>query len=116
MLTETLVGPVKLVTHRERPDGSDALSFPSGHAAITFAGATVLERHLGWKKSALAYVVAAYVATSRLHDNRHYASDVLFGAATGTIAGRTVTRHGGDKWALAPVSVPGGMVLVLSRR
>ncbi len=115
MLTETLVGPLKLATHRERPDGSNRQSFPSGHAAVTFAGATVIERHLGWRKSALAYVVAAYVATSRLHDNRHYASDVLFGAAAGTIAGRTVTRHGADDWAFVPISVPGGVLLVLSR-
>ena len=32
--------------------------------------------------------------SSRLHDNRHYLSDVVFGAAVGTIAGRTVTQHG----------------------
>ena len=51
-----MVEPIKFTTRRKRPDGSNDLSFPSGHAAITFAGATVLERHLGWKKAALAYL------------------------------------------------------------
>lgn len=112
ILTEALVQSIKYSTHRERPDGSNDLSFPSGHAAITFAGATVLERHLGWKRSALAYAVATYVAASRLHDNRHYLSDVAFGAAVGTIAGRTVTQHGRDNWTFFPAAVPGGGVAI----
>ena len=40
-------------------------------------------------------VAAAYVATSRVHDNRHYLSDVIFGAAMGVAAQRTVTLHAG---------------------
>jgi len=108
IVTTALVQPVKYATQRERPDGSNAQSFPSGHAAITFAGATVLERHLGWRKAFLAYAAATYVAASRLHDNRHYLSDVAFGAAVGTIAGRTVTQHGRNNWALVPIEVPGG--------
>jgi hypothetical protein len=115
ILTESMVEPLKFATRRERPDHSNAQSFPSGHAAITFAGATVIERHLGWKKSAIAYLIATYVATSRLHDNRHFASDVVFGAAVGTIAGRTVTQHGASMWAFAPAPVPGGYGLFVTR-
>ena len=114
-ITEILVEPIKFATQRTRPDGSNNQSFPSGHAAITFAGATVLERHLGWKKSALAYVVAAYVASSRMHDNRHYLSDVVFGAAVGTIAGRVVTEHGRETWTLVPAAVPGGAVILFTK-
>ena len=114
-ITEMLVEPIKLATQRRRPDGSDNLSFPSGHAAITFAGATVLERHLGWKKAALAYVIAAYVASSRMHDNRHYLSDVVFGAAVGTIAGRVVTEHGRETWTLVPAAVPGGAAILFTK-
>jgi hypothetical protein len=116
ILTEMLVEPLKFATRRERPDGSDHYSFPSGHAAITFATATVIERHLGWRKSLLGYTVASYVAASRLHDNRHYLSDAVFGAAVGTIAGRTVVHHAADYWAFAPVSVPGGGVAILATR
>jgi hypothetical protein len=115
IVTTALVQPIKYATQRERPDGSDALSFPSGHAAITFAGATVLERHVGWRNSLLAYAVATYVAASRLHDNKHYLSDVVFGAAVGTIAGRTVTQHGRDNWTLIPVDVPGGVAVLAVR-
>jgi PAP2 superfamily len=116
LVAETLVEPLKFATHRLRPDGSNYQSFPSGHAAGTFAAATVLQRHLGWKRSAFAYVIAAYVATSRLHDNVHYVSDVTFGAAVGTIAGRTVTQHGRNYWTLTPVNVPGGGVAIVAAR
>jgi membrane-associated phospholipid phosphatase len=115
IITEVLVQPLKFATERERPDNSNSHSFPSGHAAVTFAGATVLERHLGWRRSALAYLLATYVAASRLHDNRHYLSDVAFGAAVGTIAGRTVTQHGRDSWTLLPVDVPGGVAILAMR-
>jgi len=114
-ITEMLVEPIKFATQRTRPDGSNSLSFPSGHAAVTFAGATVIERHLGWKKAALAYVIAAYVASSRMHDNRHYLSDVVFGAALGTVAGRTVTEHGRETWTLMPAAVPGGAGILVVR-
>jgi len=40
-------------------------------------------------------VAAAYVATARVHDNHHYLSDVIFGAAMGIAAERTVTLHAG---------------------
>jgi hypothetical protein len=116
LLTEMLVEPLKFATGRLRPDGSNHQSFPSGHAAVTFATATVIERHLGWRKSLLGYTIASYVAASRLHDNRHYLSDVVFGAAVGSIAGRTVVHHPSDYWAFAPVSVPGGGVALLVTR
>jgi hypothetical protein len=116
IITELLVEPIKFAVGRERPDGSDHQSFPSGHAAITFATATVIERHLGWRKSVLAYAIASYVAMSRIHDDRHFLSDVVFGAAVGTIAGRTVVHHQADYWAFSPVAVPGGGVAFMISR
>jgi membrane-associated phospholipid phosphatase len=115
IVSELLVQPIKFATQRERPDGSDSHSFPSGHAAATFAAATVIERHLGWKGAALGYAIATYVAASRLHDNVHYASDVAFGAAVGAIAGRTVTEHGRETWAFVPAFIPNGAALMLVR-
>jgi membrane-associated phospholipid phosphatase len=116
ILTESIVEPIKLAVQRERPDGSNNLSFPSGHSAITFAAATVIERHLGWRQSILGYAIASYVASSRIHDNVHYLSDVVFGAAIGTIAGRTVTQHGRSYWTFVPTAVPGGGIAVLAIR
>jgi hypothetical protein len=115
IVTGVLTTGLKYATQRERPDHSNDHSFPSGHASVTFATATVIERHLGWKMSAVGYSVAAYVASSRLHDNRHWLSDVVFGAAVGTIGGRTVTQHGRNSWTLVPTSVPGGVAVLAAR-
>lgn len=115
IVTSGLTVGLKYATQRERPDGSDNHSFPSGHASITFATATVIERHLGWRYTVVGYSIASYVAASRLHDNRHWLSDVVFGAAVGTIGGRTVTQHGRNVWTMAPVPVPGGVAIMAMR-
>jgi membrane-associated phospholipid phosphatase len=98
---------LKEATRRTRPDGS-SLSFPSGHTSVTFASATVLERHFGWKVGLPAYAVATYVAASRVEMNRHYLSDVAFGAAVGIVAGRAVTFGRSRRVMLTPVSSPDG--------
>jgi membrane-associated phospholipid phosphatase len=113
IVTAGLTYGLKVAVRRERPDGT-GYSFPSGHASVTFASATVLQRHFGWK-GALAYPLAAYVAASRLHEDRHYLSDVVFGAAIGAVAGRTVTRHGRDTWRVAAAPTRGGMYVGLVR-
>jgi membrane-associated phospholipid phosphatase len=102
IVAQALTQALKYGTHRERPDGSNNHSFPSGHASATFATATVLQRHLGWRAAVPTYTLATYVAMSRLQENRHFLSDVVFGAALGVVAGRTTTRHGRAHWALIP--------------
>src|SRR3954465_12164914 len=92
-MSEALTQTLKYTVRRERPDGSSKNSFPSGHAADTFAVATALERHLSWKYSIPGYMFASYVAASRLPSNRHWLSDVVFGATVGIISGRTVGSH-----------------------
>ena len=104
LLAEGFVEGLKLAVRRERPieiggGQSKTYSFPSGHAALTFAMATVLQQHLGYRAAIPTYTIATYVAMSRLHDNRHYASDVVFGAAMGVVIGRTVTWHGRNFYA-----------------
>jgi membrane-associated phospholipid phosphatase len=83
---------LKVTVRRERPDGSNNQSFPSGHASDGFAWATVFERHYGWKLGAPAYALAATMGYSRLVRDKHYLSDVVAGAALGYIVGRTVVR------------------------
>lgn len=108
LVSQTLTQVIKFGTGRTRPDGT-SLSFPSGHTASAFATAAVLQRHLGWKAGIPAYGVAAYVAASRIQTQRHYLSDVAFGAAIGMIAGRTVTIGRGDaRFSVAPLAAPGG--------
>lgn len=117
LLAGGIVIGLKQAVRRERPLQSDGtrpsgFSFPSGHAAATFAAATVLQQHLGYKAGIPTYLIATYVAMSRLHDNVHQASDVVFGATVGLIVGRTVTWHGRNFYA-SPMFIPkGGGVIV----
>ena len=121
-VSTTITQVLKVSTQRLRPDGSTHNSFPSGHASDTFAVATALERHLGWKYSIPGYMFASYVAASRLPAQRHWLSDVVFGASVGIISGRTVGSHERENptstttASLSPMSVPGGMALVYSRQ
>jgi hypothetical protein len=84
---------LKFTVQRERPDASNDLSFPSGHSASGFATAAVAAQHFGWRVGVPAYLLAAYVATARVHDNKHYLSDVIFGAAMGIASQQTVARY-----------------------
>ena len=93
IITNTLTGGLKAATHRMRPDGTNRVSFPSGHTSNSFLWATVVSRHYGWKVGAPAYVLAAYVGASRLKSRKHHLTDVLAGATLGYIVGRTVTRN-----------------------
>jgi hypothetical protein len=106
----TLTYAVKLTVRRDRPTGK-CCSFPSGHSSATFAFASVLWRHLGWKAAVPTYTVATYTAVSRLHKDVHFLSDVVFGAAIGIVSGRAVTRHDRHFWgSLQPMPIPGGGV------
>jgi undecaprenyl-diphosphatase len=59
-------------------------SFPSGHAAMSFAAAFGVRRGLGKKAGIAAYVLASLIAVSRLYVGVHYLTDVLCGALIGT--------------------------------
>jgi len=119
VLSQVYVQALKFSVQRERPDGSDHYSFPSGHSASAFATAGVLQRHYGWKVGVPSTIVAGYVATARVHDNKHHLSDVIFGGAMGIAAERTVTLHAGRYgFALTPAPTPGGaqVAVTLERR
>jgi membrane-associated phospholipid phosphatase len=84
---------LKNATDRERPDGSDNESFPSGHASQAFTRMTLACRNVdqipslstGWAialKTSFR-VIAAGTAWARVEGGVHYPSDVLFGAALG---------------------------------
>jgi membrane-associated phospholipid phosphatase len=115
IVSQAFTQGLKYAVRRDRPTG-ECCSFPSGHASATFATAAVLERHLGYRASWPTLLIAAYVASSRLHDNKHFLSDVLFGSALGMASGWTVVgRHGRSEYALLPTPVKGGMMVSLVR-
>ena len=115
ILSQVFVQGIKYAVRRDRPTG-ECCAFPSGHAATTFATASVLERHFGYRGAWPTIVAASYVAMSRLADNRHFLSDVTFGAALGMATGWTVVgRHGRENFTLLPVPVRGGVMITLAR-
>lgn len=116
IVSGVLVQGIKVSVRRDRPTGQ-CCAFPSGHSAATFATAAVLERHLGYRAAIPTLAIASYVAASRLHDNRHYLSDVVFGAAVGTATGWTVVgTHGRSDYSLIPVPMHGGVMLAVVKR
>lgn len=84
----TVVNGMKYGINRTRPNGGRG-SFPSGHTATAFMGATLLAHEYGHKSVWIpiaGYSVATATGVLRILNNKHYASDVLVGAAIGIVS------------------------------
>ena len=79
---------IKFITGRIRPDGTNRRSFPSGHTSSSFLAATIADDLYGSKIGVPAYLLAGLTGLSRIHDNKHYLSDVIFGAGLGIALGK----------------------------
>lgn len=79
-----------------RPQPSVSIqSFPSGHAATSFAGAEILRNELKQGHPVLCYSgygVAIVASAFRLCKNKHWLSDVAAGAAIGFISARIAIK------------------------
>ena len=96
------VGVLKVIFRRSRPYEDNGrgtffnggTSFPSGHAAESWALASVVAHE--YNKNVLvpitAYGLASLVSFSRLSGQQHFASDILFGSAMGWFTGRYVFK------------------------
>jgi PAP2 superfamily len=93
---------IKWAAHRERPNGANDMSFPSGHTSNAFSWATVVAHYYGVKLAIPAYAFAALVGVGRLEKNAHYLSDVVAGGLLGIVEARTVIRKDGPSAAKAP--------------
>jgi len=111
--TQVVVAPVKVAVRRERPDGSNRLSFPSGHTANSCALARMLERQYGHRVGIPLYVFSAFVAAGRIEDDRHYVSDVVMGAFLGAIVGNSVTLGSDGRTGVVPRLTRDGVLLTL---
>ena len=86
-----LVNGIKYSAKEMRPDGSTANSWPSGHTATAFVGATLLHKEYGLTRSpwwsVAGYGVATATGVMRVLNNRHWISDVMSGAGLGILSG-----------------------------
>ena len=85
-----LVNGIKYSAKEMRPDGSTANSWPSGHTATAFVGATLLHKEYGLTRSpwwsVAGYGVATATGVMRVLNNRHWISDVMSGAGIGILS------------------------------
>jgi len=107
---------IKLLAGRQRPyvdtkvpdsfqlfrgfSGEQFRSFPSGHTITAFAFASTVTResqfwwpHATWYVGTAFYGGASLVGLSRIYNNQHWASDVMAGAAIGTLVGLKVVKY-----------------------
>jgi membrane-associated phospholipid phosphatase len=84
------VNGIKYTAKEMRPDGSTANSWPSGHTATSFVGATLLHKEYGLTRSpwfsVAGYGVATATGVMRILNNRHWISDVMSGAGIGIMS------------------------------
>lgn len=104
-----VVEALKLATNRERPNEGNGQggfwphgtrsyeldgSFPSGHAAESFALARVIAFKYPSKPVQIAaYAFALAISASRVTARQHFPSDVLVGGTFGYLIGGYVVRH-----------------------
>jgi len=115
-IASVITGATKIVAGRARPriskdnarnfklfrglKGDNYESFPSGHTTAAFAFASIVTAETShwnsnsrWIVGPLMYGAATLTGVSRIYNNAHWASDVLAGAAVGTITGVQVFRY-----------------------
>lgn len=112
--TQIIAFGLKVATNRERPldytrrvgfwGGGN--SFPSGHAATSFALASVVSYEYRDHPAVpiTAYSIASLVSLSRISARRHFLSDIFVGGSMGFLIGRSVYKNNHDP------SLPGSPV------
>jgi hypothetical protein len=108
-ITAVFTYAIKYATQRHRPYDDDppnpriwegpfgsysSTSFPSGHSSVIWAMATVFASEYRDKiwVPIVSYTLASLASASRVYDNEHWASDVVFGAALGFFIGKFVYK------------------------
>ena len=116
LLASAIGGGIKLAAGRARPyvdtdnphdfqlfrgfSEDKYRSFPSGHTIAAFAFASTFTRetqfwwpHSAWYVGTVMYGGATLMGLSRIYNNQHWASDVMGGAAIGTMVGLKVVKY-----------------------
>lgn len=103
----------KFLIGRERPTESDeSMSFspfntkwnfnsiPSGHSSLAFAFSTIMaNEHNNFFWKFCWYTLSSLTAIARIHNNHHWLSDTIAGAALGYFIGEFVSNHKSNKYS-----------------
>ena len=103
LATEALKAAIK----EQRPDGSGNDSFPSGHTSMAFAAATYFNIRYGHEYPQYVpwvYGAAALTGIARVEAKKHYAQDVVAGAALGWVLARYFTTAQDAQVTVAPTA------------
>ncbi len=103
---------VKVIANTDRPSdewNDGKFGFPSFHTSSSFAMAAVLDEYYGLEAGLPAYALAGLIGWSRIDEQDHDLSDVVFGAALGYVIGKSVAqRHldGDSRVRILPYTHP----------
>lgn len=89
LISAAFVVPLKHIMKVERPDGSNRLSFPSGHTATAFSSAQFMFREYkdtNFWLSISGYSFAIFTGVYRTLNDRHWLNDVIPGAGFGILS------------------------------
>jgi len=89
LISSAFTLPLKHITKEERPDGSNQLSFPSGHTAMAFASAQFMFREYkdtNFWIGVSGYSLAVFTGVYRMLNNKHWFGDVIGGAGFGILS------------------------------
>ena len=121
---------LKDATDRERPNGDDSASFPSGHTSSSAVHTRLASRNLesipmsnGWRRTANIGLTALTLGTSwaRVEAGWHYPSDTLVGMALGNFIASFVNDaflglDAGAPGAVALSATPDGVLVHMQWR
>ena len=99
IVTTSITHILKHTTQKLRPDGTDYLSFPSGHTSAAFSGASFIHFRYGLKYSLPLYCLASFAGYSRIHANKHYIEDVIAGASIAILSSWYFTSPYNEKYS-----------------
>ena len=91
VLNGAITYALKFNIKKERPDGSDSFSFPSGHTSLAFSAATFIHFRYGLSYALPAYGAAVFVGYTRVASHKHYIEDVIAGGAVGVLSAYLLT-------------------------
>lgn len=116
----TITQALKYTVGRQRPNRQPAPSFPyghsfpSGHASHAFGIAEVVRTIYGNGAGAAFYALAVIAGVSRIHDNKHYLSDVVAGAGLGIgiVRGFDMALHSKSRPDVVHIALAPGRVII----